>query len=74
MEESLKFVESSLYAENVFVIGGANLYEEAFHHKNCQQVFLTRIGIPFESDVFVNKKSIEDNFIPAETSMTFSEN
>jgi dihydrofolate reductase len=41
--------------EKVFVIGGAEVYQEALRHPQCQAVYLTRILKDFECDVFFPK-------------------
>jgi dihydrofolate reductase/thymidylate synthase len=40
---------------NIFVIGGAKLAEEAILHKNCRQVYLTRINEHHRCDVFLSE-------------------
>lgn len=38
--------------ENIFVIGGQKLYEEAIHHPACKYAYVTTIGCDFECDTF----------------------
>lgn len=56
-------------AKNTFVIGGQKVYEEGLHHKNCKEVFVTRLGIDFDCDTFVDK-SFFKNYKHLETSAT----
>lgn len=43
---------SELRADNVFVIGGQKLYEEALLHPGCENIYLTEIHKKFECDTF----------------------
>jgi len=54
LEESL--IESYKFADygKVFVIGGAEIYNEAFEHKKLTEVCLTRIEKDFNCDTFIN--------------------
>lgn len=49
--------------QNIFVIGGAQLYAESINHPNCNQVFLTRIQSQFDCDTFFPGDSLAANFI-----------
>lgn len=47
--------------EKIFVIGGAELYKEAFSHKDCEEILLTRINKVFDCDTFVPE--IDESFV-----------
>lgn len=75
LENALKFCEENEDTINeVFVIGGAMIYEEADKLKsNVKNVFETRIGQNIEGDVKL-KKDIFQGFHHSEISKTYSEN
>ena len=58
--------------EKAFVIGGGQIYNEAFENKLCRQLYLTKLGIDFECDTFI-KKEILKEFRHLESSKTYSE-
>ncbi|MEZ4401206.1 MAG: dihydrofolate reductase [Kofleriaceae bacterium] len=39
--------------DRVFVIGGGQIYAEAFHHPACVEVILTRLAATFPCDTFI---------------------
>jgi dihydrofolate reductase len=39
--------------EKNFVIGGAQLLKDSLNLSSCRNLYLTRIGLDFESDVFM---------------------
>ena len=39
--------------QNVFIIGGANIYQEALLHPDCRFIYLTVIHASFPCDVFM---------------------
>lgn len=47
LDEALSKGEGEL-----FVIGGARLFEEAIHHANCKKIILTEIDSSFDCDAF----------------------
>ena len=47
LDEALSKGEGEL-----FVIGGARLFEEAIHHPNCTKIILTEINSSFDCDAF----------------------
>ena len=47
-------IAEELNAENVWVIGGASVYEQAFRHPNFDKLYLTKIEGNFDCDTFVN--------------------
>jgi dihydrofolate reductase len=40
-------------AAALYVLGGANVYAQAFAHPRCRYVYLTRIGETFDCDAFL---------------------
>lgn len=75
LPQALETVEQRLkdQVEEVFVLGGARVFEEALAHERCQQVFLTKVGLEFPCDTFVSKDILKD-FKHLETSKTYIEN
>ena len=75
LNSSLQMIEQVLkpQVEEVYVLGGARVFEEALHHELCQQVLLTQVGLNFQCDTFVSK-DILNNFKHLETSKTYIEN
>lgn len=50
-------------------MGGKALYEEGAAHPACSDVYLTRVGVKFPADVYLNKNIFED-FNVVQTSKT----
>jgi dihydrofolate reductase len=44
---------SKVCSGEIFVIGGASIYEEAFKHPDADLIYLTRVGGPYDCDTFV---------------------
>lgn len=78
LEEALKSLEENYQQnsqiENVFVIGGANIFEQAIKHHDCQTVYLTQIDQTFNCDTFFPKESLQKNFSLKSTSEVSEEN
>ena len=53
LDAALQFAAQKLkkIAENIFVIGGAQVFQEALRHPRCQKIYLTRILYTFSCDV-----------------------
>jgi dihydrofolate reductase len=60
LERALKIAADASPHAQIFVIGGAKVYEQAIHHANCYRLYLTQIIAKFECDVFF--PSFEDKF------------
>lgn len=75
LDNSLEMIDKELgnKAGNIFLIGGKRVYEEGFSHPNCNELFLTRLGIDMECDTFLSKDFLKD-FKHVETSRTYVEN
>ena len=74
LENSLHLIEQQLkdQVEEVYILGGARVFEEAMAHRLCQQVLLTRIGLNVKCDTFVSKEALSP-FKHIETSKTYIE-
>jgi dihydrofolate reductase len=51
-------------AAGLFVIGGAQIFTQAFDHPGCRSVYLTRIAATFDCDAFL--PPLEPRFVLAE--------
>ncbi len=74
LDEGLKLAQSLENVENVFVIGGANLFAQAINHPECQTIYLTQIEQAFECDTFFPQEILKANFVIAEQSQKMQEN
>lgn len=70
--ERLSSPENQLKIKNIFVVGGAEIYKEAFAHPKCMNMFITRIESHFECDTFL-PVYWEGDFKLMETSQTHEE-
>jgi dihydrofolate reductase len=52
LEDALKFLYKSNDIENVFVIGGVKIYEEAIQRKDCYELLINEIDCHIECDTF----------------------
>ena len=48
--------------ESIFVIGGVQLYSEAFSHPCCRYLYLTEIASEYEGDTLINRPGIYMDF------------
>lgn len=53
LNSALDYVRGLPKINDVFVIGGGQLYKEAFNHPGLQKVYLTRVHDIFNCDVFI---------------------
>lgn len=53
LDEALALAQADPLVAEVFVIGGAGVYREAFEKRCCQRVYLTRVLADVECDVFI---------------------
>ncbi len=60
LDEALAALSTSRKIEQIFVIGGARLYEEAVIHPELERIYLTRIEADFECDTFFPDQIPED--------------
>jgi dihydrofolate reductase/thymidylate synthase len=52
LDQALSFMREDDNLEKCFIIGGANLYEQAIIHPDCDLLYLTDIHRQFECDSF----------------------
>ena len=71
LDESLSRL-SSAAIENVFVIGGAEVYAQAITHPSCQKIHVTHVAGDFACDAFF--PAISRVFIPVSASEPCREN
>lgn len=77
LEQALLSVSKNPKVNEVFIIGGASVYEQALKQFNefCKMVILTRINKAFEADTFMPKlcsdKEEDSQFIPIHISKTY---
>ena len=55
LDEALSKLQLIDHLENIFVIGGGTIYEQAIHHPACEKIYLTRINATFDCDTFFPK-------------------
>lgn len=62
-EEALKYCETN-DLQNIWVIGGAKLYNHAMRHPRCNEIHMTHINNCYHCDTFVNDpRKFKDSFI-----------
>ncbi|MFA5916860.1 MAG: dihydrofolate reductase [Candidatus Gracilibacteria bacterium] len=54
LDNALEELEKKDNIENIFIIGGARLYNEALKHPNLDKIYLTEVDGVFDCDTFVN--------------------
>ena len=52
LEEALEMVSENEHVEDIYIIGGEQLYSEAIEMDNCEDIFLNRINTEAECDCF----------------------
>ena len=55
LDEVLRSYENDKDVENIFVIGGAMLYNEAIKHPMCEKIYINRINEDYNCDTFFPK-------------------
>jgi dihydrofolate reductase len=69
LEDALNFLYKSNDIENVFVIGGGKIYEEAIKRKDCYELLINEIDCNVECDTFfpeidkIKYKLVSNNMI-----------
>jgi len=66
-DEALKLCDRQDIGQ-IFIIGGAKMYEEALQKEQCTTVYLTRVGINFDTDVFMPE--VPSEFVATSISKT----
>lgn len=59
-EQALKQLDTRDDVDQVFVIGGANVFEQALQHPGCDKVYLTEVQAVFDCDTYFPKLSEQD--------------
>lgn len=72
LDEALQILEKMPEIDQVFVIGGANVYEQAIQHPSCQKIYLTQVEATFECDAFF--PTIPSSFLKRDVSEAMNEN
>uniref|UniRef100_A0A2S2P348 dihydrofolate reductase n=1 Tax=Schizaphis graminum TaxID=13262 RepID=A0A2S2P348_SCHGA len=52
LKEALKSLYLNDHVENIWVIGGSGLYNEAINDKNCKKLYITKIDQEYLCDTF----------------------
>lgn len=67
LEQALVTLSANPKVNEIFVIGGATVYEQALknHSDHCKLIILTRIGKNFEADTFMPKITCDDELAGA---------
>jgi dihydrofolate reductase len=71
LDEALERAESHLDVAGLFVVGGGEIFRQAFVHPRCGDVYLTRIDADFEADTFAR---LPPEFVRAEVLGEHEEN
>ncbi|MBU0668439.1 dihydrofolate reductase [Patescibacteria group bacterium] len=53
LEDALADLSNMKEVDQLFVIGGANVFEQALAHPQCEKIYLTKIAGGFECDTFL---------------------
>lgn len=53
LDEALNMCHNLSDIENIFVIGGAQIYNEALHKQNLRYIYMTKINHDFNCDTFI---------------------
>ncbi|MFK7780061.1 MAG: dihydrofolate reductase [Candidatus Gracilibacteria bacterium] len=61
LEHCLSELESKQNTESIFIIGGANLYNQVLDHPFLDKIYLTKVKGDFDCDVFFD--GVPDDFI-----------
>ena len=67
LNTALQYLKQQPEVENIFVIGGSQLYEEAMKHPLCKTIYYTRVmknanDQSFECDTFIDDPANDDNY------------
>jgi dihydrofolate reductase len=73
LDEALTALSTSPKIDEIFVIGGAKLYEEAVLHPELERIYLTRIEEIFDCDTFFPDQIPEDFEIVSSTEIMESD-
>lgn len=74
LEEAISYCEGNEFVNEMFIIGGGNVYEQATKFQDrIKNVFHTRVGQKVKGDVKI-RPDLFDGFEVKEVSKTFSQN
>mgnify|MGYP006267895801 CR=1 FL=1 len=62
LEDALQIASKDPTIENVFVMGGAQIYNEALKHPLCDTIYVTMINASFACDIFFDDSLLRDRF------------
>lgn len=76
LEEAMQKLGERKDLDQVFVIGGANVFAQAIKHPDCSRIFLTEVLSAFECDTFFPKipekfKKISESAIMEENGLKY---
>lgn len=62
--EAIEFINGELKekVESIYIIGGSQIYKEAFQHNDFDTLFLTRVISPFDCDTFLEPNDFLASF------------
>lgn len=72
LDEALTLASLAPDIEGIFVIGGGEIYRQAFAHPRCRDVYLTRLDGTYDCDAFI--PALDARFACVETVLTGSDN
>ena len=72
LNDALEQIKLNNEIENIFVIGGGEIYETALNHKNCNKIYLTKIYDESNADIFFPK--LDNSYEIINESSTILEN
>jgi dihydrofolate reductase len=73
LDDALAKLEQRTDVNEVFIIGGANVYAQAVEHPACEKIYLTEVEGEFNCDAFFPRFSKEEFGVVSESEVT-SEN
>jgi dihydrofolate reductase len=62
LNEALEAIQNITYIDKVFVIGGAQLYQDALLHPLCKKAYITHILQQCECDTFIDFQTFVNQF------------
>lgn len=52
LDDALQLCKNDSVIDNIFIIGGSEVYKEALQHPQCKSIYITLIHESFDCDVF----------------------
>jgi dihydrofolate reductase len=53
--------------DDVFIIGGSDIYQQAFEHSIPEEIYISRIPGNYDCDQFIDMGLIQENYVLSET-------